>query len=312
MPVPVVICLLGPTASGKTALAVEIVKRFPCEIISVDSVMVYRSLDIGTAKPSAELQRIAPHRLLDIRDPHESYSAGDFKNDAVNEIDAILKKNKIPLLVGGTMLYFHILEQGLANIPTANAELRLQIQTEANNLSWPALHDQLTKIDPAAARRIHPQDSQRIQRALEVYLLTGKPISAYQQHTLATPAYRFQHLVLCPQDRALLHRRIENRFYNMLELGFMNEVERLYQRSDLSLENPALRAVGYRQAWAYLCGTLSFAEMQQQAIAATRQLAKRQLTWLKRWQQATWLDSENSQVVTQAMTSISTFIAGSA
>lgn len=294
---PLVLCLMGPTASGKTALAVEIVKRFPCEIISVDSAMVYRGLDIGTAKPDAATLQQAPHRLLDICDPADVYSAGDFKKDALREIENIIQQHKIPLLVGGTMMYFHILEHGLDDIPSRDNAVRTQIQQQAEQEGWPALHEKLKNIDPKAALRIHPHDSQRIQRALEVYTLSGKPITQHQQLSPPHPAYTFHHLVLCPADRSHLHARIEKRFLTMLDLGFMEEVKKLHQRPDLSLEKPALRAVGYRQAWEYLSGKLTWDEMKEKTIIATRQLAKRQLTWLRRWKEAVWFDSEREDLV---------------
>ncbi|MBV9575731.1 MAG: tRNA (adenosine(37)-N6)-dimethylallyltransferase MiaA, partial [Gammaproteobacteria bacterium] len=208
-----VFCLMGPTAAGKTALAVQLVQHFPCEIISVDSAMVYRGMDIGTAKPTADILKIAPHRLINIVDPSEIYSAGQFRADALREIAAIISQDKIPLLVGGTMLYFRVLQQGLAALPTANATLRAQIQVQAEKLGWENLHAELARIDPEAAERIHPQDSQRIQRALEVYTLTGKTLTAWQKEaTILSPHYEIVTLGLLPQDRALLHAQIAERF----------------------------------------------------------------------------------------------------
>ncbi len=298
---PFILCLMGPTASGKTALAVELRQRFPFEIISVDSVMVYRGLDIGTAKPTADLLRIAPHRLLDLRDPAESYSAGDFQIDVFREIKDIIGQGKIPLLVGGTMLYFHVLQFGLDDLPEQDSLIREQIQEEAMQAGWAALHQKLAAVDPLAAARIHPHDSQRIQRALEVYALTGKPLTAQQSLQERPAEFKLpcplHHLILAPADRSKLHERIEKRFLTMLELGFMDEVKRLYERPDLSLEKPALRSVGYRQAWEYLAGKLTFEEMKEKAIIATRQLAKRQLTWLRRWKEAHWFDSEGPEVL---------------
>ncbi len=293
-PQPFILCLMGPTGSGKTALAVELVQRFPCEIISVDSAMVYRGLDIGTAKPSAPLLRIAPHRLLDCRDPADSYSAGDFQIEALREIQDILNRNKIPLLVGGTMLYFHILHYGLDPLPEQDRLIRSQLQQEARQIGWTALHERLASIDPQAAKRIHPHDSQRIQRALEVYTLTGKPLTEQQvlQAEQTVLPYPLHSLILNPGDRQSLHQGIEKRFLTMLEQGFLEEVKHLYQRGDLSLENPAIRSVGYRQAWEYLSGELSFEAMKEKAIIATRQLAKRQLTWLRRFKEAKCFDSE--------------------
>lgn len=308
---PFILCLMGPTASGKTALAVELTQHFPFEIISVDSCMVYRGLDIGTAKPTADVLSLAPHRLLNIRDPAEVYSAGDFLSDALCEIKKIVEKGKIPLLVGGTMLYFHVLEFGLDHLPEQNRLVREHIQEEAAQKGWTALHKKLETVDPLAAARIHPHDRQRIQRALEVYALTGKPITEKQvlqhgivRHTLPYPLY---HLILSPQDRSKLHQRIEKRFLSMLELGFLNEVRQLQQRPDLSLETPALRSVGYRQAWDYLAGKLTFEEMKMKAIIATRQLAKRQLTWLRRWENVPWLDSDDPEVLEKGFQWVSHF-----
>ncbi|SRR5579883_3003737 len=293
-----VICLMGPTASGKTPLAVELVQRFPCEIISVDSAMVYRGMDIGTAKPGAEILAQAPHRLIDILDPNLPYSAGQFRLDALREIQEIIAKGKIPLLVGGTMLYFRVLMQGLAPLPPANAVLRAQLQMRADVEGWQALHANLAKVDPIAAKRIHPQDSQRIQRALEVYELTGKTITAWQvEETSPLSHYRLYSLALIPSDRARLHQRIALRFRQMLAQGFVAEVEDLYHRGDLSADLPSIRSVGYRQAWAYLSGEINETEMQEQAIAATRQLAKRQLTWLRSWPEVILFDSEADDIV---------------
>jgi len=291
---PFIICLMGPTASGKTALAVELVQHFPCEIISVDSAMIYRGLDIGTAKPTPEILRIAPHRLLDIRDPAESYSAGDFYSDAFCEIKNIIKKGKIPLLVGGTMLYFHLMQYGLDSLPKQDPFIREQIQEQAKQQGWTALHERLATVDPLAASRIHPHDSQRIQRALEVYTLTGKAITQQQlqDQRVSASSYSLYPLILSPANRSRLHEGIEKRFLTMLEQGFLEEVENLYQRTDLSLEKPAIRSVGYRQAWEYLAGKLTFEAMKEKTIIATRQFAKRQITWLRRWENARWFASD--------------------
>lgn len=284
---PSLICLMGPTASGKTALAIEIVKRFPCEIISVDSAMVYRGMDIGTAKPSAEILQIAPHRLIDIVDPAQPYSAGQFRQDALREINDIVANKKIPLLVGGTMLYFRILQQGIAKLPTANKLVRTQLQIQAEQQGWQKLHALLATLDPLAAARIHVNDSQRIQRALEVYELTGKSITDWHAtETYPLSGYDVYQLALIPTDRLALHTRIAQRFMQMLTLGLIHEVGNLYERGDLSRELPSIRSVGYAQVWDYLEGKLSYDAMQEQAIAATRQLAKRQLTWLRRWPEA--------------------------
>lgn len=295
-----IICLMGPTASGKTNLAVQLVQHFPLEIISVDSAMVYRSMDIGTAKPSADVLKIAPHRLINIRDPKEAYSAAQFRDDALREIADIIQQKKIPLLVGGTMLYFRALQQGLASLPSADAEVRKKITEQALALGWPALHEKLMHVDPAAAERVHPHDSQRIQRALEVYELTGKSLTSWQQESgEALSGYRIYNLAVAPQDRAVLHERIALRFKQMLDEGLIEEVQRLFVRGDLDLSMPSMRSVGYRQVWEYLQGNCTFAEMQERGIIATRQLAKRQLTWLRSWPEVMWFDGEATDVYEQ-------------
>lgn len=305
-----IIFLMGPTASGKTQLAVDLVKHFPCEIISVDSAMVYRGMNIGTAKPDAEILKIAPHRLLDICDPAEAYSAAQFRVDAIREIESITTQNKIPLLVGGTMLYFRALQKGLAELPSANAAIRAKLSAEALQQGWPALHERLQIIDPAAAKRIHPHDSQRIQRALEVYAITGKPLTEIQQQGSSVLAkYSIYPIAISPQDRAILHERIALRFSQMLAMGFMDEVKYLFDRGDLTLETPAIRSVGYRQVWEYLQGKYSYDEMREKAIIATRQLAKRQLTWLRHWPEPLqWFDSEADNLYEQVASSIKKFI----
>jgi tRNA dimethylallyltransferase len=292
-----IFCLMGPTASGKTALAVEIAQHSPCEIISVDSAMVYRGMDIGTAKPGPEILQVAPHRLIDFLDPKEPYSAGQFRIDALREIDDIIAKGKIPLLVGGTMLYFRVLQQGLAKLPKANADLRAHLQLRAEQVGWEGLHAALAKVDTAAAARIHPNDSQRIQRALEVYELTGKTISAWQaEETRPLTDYHLHYLALIPSDRACLHERIATRFDLMLKLGLVEEVKHLFDRGDLSPNLPSLRSVGYRQVWRYLAHEINHDMMRTEAITATRQLAKRQLTWLRSWPQAIFLDAEDPAI----------------
>lgn len=289
---PIIVCLMGPTASGKTQLAVHLTQQFPFEIISVDSAMIYRGMDIGTAKPGSDILRIAPHRLINIRDPHEAYSAAQFRTDALHEILEILKQGKIPLLVGGTMLYFRALQKGIAAMPSADTECRTQLTEEAQQLGWPALHKELQAIDPEAADRIHPHDSQRIQRALEVYRLSGKSLSEWQKQQ-AKEAEQFEtiNIVVAPEDRAILHERIVIRFKQMLAEGLVDEVKRLYARGDLNLTMPAIRSVGYRQVWEYLQGKYSYEEMCEKGIIATRQLAKRQLTWLRSWPNTAWFDS---------------------
>lgn len=279
-----IISLLGPTASGKTDIAVRLVEQLPLEIISVDSAMIYRDMNIGTAKPTAAILEKAPHRLIDIRDPADIYSAADFVIDAKREIDAIFACGKIPLLVGGTMMYVHALQNGLADLPAADASIRKQIEAQAAEQGWPALHQQLADIDAVAAIRINQNDPQRIQRALEVYYLTGRPLSELQKNAAIQPiAYPFIDIALFPQDRNILHQRIEQRFMQMLEQGFIAEVEQLLQRGDLHADLPSMRTVGYRQVWQYLHGELTYQEMIEKTIIATRQLAKRQLTWLRSW-----------------------------
>ncbi|GAB4353697.1 MAG: tRNA (adenosine(37)-N6)-dimethylallyltransferase MiaA [Gammaproteobacteria bacterium] len=277
-----VVFLMGPTASGKTDLAAALVHRLPCEIISVDSAMVYRQMDIGTAKPDSSVLAVAPHRLIDIRDPAEPYSAAEFRRDALEHIRQIHAVGRIPLLVGGTMLYFRALREGLSALPPADPAVRERLSREAEERGWKALHQRLASRDPVAAARIHPNDPQRIQRALEVYELTGEPMS-HLQAAEANPPFPFPYcqIALVTGQRTLLHQRIERRFDQMLERGFVEEVERLRARGDLTLEQPALRAVGYRQVWEYLAGKIGREEMRYRGIVATRQLAKRQFTWLR-------------------------------
>ncbi len=277
-----VVFLMGPTASGKTDLAFKIHDEFPCEIISVDSVMVYRGLNIGSAKPNKQILQKYPHHLIDILDPSEPYSAASFRADALQLIREIYAKNKFPLLVGGTMLYFSTLQRGLSQMPSANASMREKLNDRAKLKGWDFLHAQLSEVDPQAAARIHPNDPQRIQRALEVYELTGIPISTWHAKT-RRPARLFNALkiALIPEDRALLHWRIERRFQDMLEAGFLEEVGQLHKRNDLNSELPSMRSVGYRQAWKFFDGGYDQETMCSKAVIATRQLAKRQLTWLR-------------------------------
>lgn len=293
MPRQAIICLMGPTASGKTQLAVQLCQQFPFEIISVDSAMVYREMDIGTAKPDAELLKIAPHRLINIRDPKEVYSAAQFRDDALREIKNIHAQGKIPLLVGGTMLYFRALQKGLSDLPSANEALRKKLAQEAEEKGYPALHARLAAIDPVAAQRIHPNDSQRVQRALEVFELSGKNLTTWQQESGGPLVdYDIYNIAIAPQDRAILHERIAARFQQMLADGLIDEVKKLMARGDLTLETPAIRSVGYRQVWEYLQGNLTYEQMCERGIIATRQLAKRQLTWLRSWPDVRWFDSE--------------------
>jgi tRNA dimethylallyltransferase len=295
---PPAIFLMGPTASGKTALAVEMRRRFRVEIISVDSALVYRGMDIGTAKPDAATLRLAPHALIDIRDPGESYSAAEFREDALAEMEQITRQGRIPLLVGGTMLYFRALSRGLAELPAADPELRRRLEQEAERRGWQAMHDRLARLDPEIAARIHPNDPQRIQRALEVIELTGQKMSELQAvQPEQDHGYRVLKIIACPESRAELHQRIEKRFVQMLEEGFMEEMKALHQKGGLHPGLPAMRCVGYRQAWSHLEGEISHEEMVTKAVTATRQLAKRQLTWLRQEQGAVWYNStlENEQ-----------------
>lgn len=297
---PSVLFLMGPTASGKTALAVELVRRWPFEIISVDSALVYRGMDIGTAKPDAETQGIAPHRLIDILDPTEAYSAGRFRSDARREIATIHAAGCIPLLAGGTMLYFKALEQGLAELPPADPAVRAWLAAELAEQGSVVLHARLAQIDPIAAARIHPHDVQRIQRALEVYILTGQSLTELcdGSHNEILP-FRIVKLIVAPADRFVLYERIGQRFQVMLEQGFVTEVEQLRARGDLDLCKPAMRSVGYRQVWEYLDGILDYPAMVERGITATRQLAKRQLTWLRSETDAFWLDSTEPHLLDQ-------------
>lgn len=298
---PPAICLMGPTASGKTALAMALQDVLPVELISVDSALVYRGLDIGSAKPTAEELAAYPHRLIDIADPAEPYSAADFRRDALAAMAEITAAGRIPLLVGGTMLYFKALLEGLAEMPEADADLRAAIQAEAELNGWPALHQQLAEVDPQAAERIHPNHSQRLSRALEVYRASGVPISEWQAKQAASrPAYRFLQMAIAPQDRGILHQRIAVRLEQMWQQGFLQEVQGLRQREDLHLELPAIRAVGYRQAWCYLNGDYDEQTLRDKALFATRQLAKRQLTWLRKWPDLHWLYSDHGVPVSEA------------
>ncbi|MGK2915540.1 MAG: tRNA (adenosine(37)-N6)-dimethylallyltransferase MiaA [Porticoccaceae bacterium] len=300
---PLVVFLMGPTAMGKTDLAVALVEHLPLDIISVDSAQVYRGMDIGTAKPDAELRARVPHRLIDIRDPAETYSVAEFLVDVQREIAATITAGRIPFLVGGTLHYFRVLLDGLANLPPACADFRQALAIEAEAKGWAHLHARLAAVDPETAASLHPNHSQRIQRALEVYELTGVPLAVVQREHRANSGwgipplaarYRVVQLALLPDNRQLLHSRIEQRFAQMLELGFVGEVERLYRRGDLVPTLPALRAVGYRHVWGFLAGEYDFSEMTRRAVAATRQLAKRQLTWLRGWERSDDVQVENS------------------
>ena len=273
--------LLGPTASGKSTLAMELAGRFPLEIVSVDSAQVYRGMDVGTAKPSlAERERVR-HHLIDLIEPMESYSAGRFRADAVRAIGEIQGRGKVPLIVGGTMLYYRALAQGIDALPQAEPGLRAQIDARAARHGWPALHADLAKVDSVTAARLSPNDAQRIQRALEVFELSGKPISELQKSTAAELPFRLQAYALVPDDRAELHRRIAERFERMLQDGLVEELKALRRKHALHAGLPSMRCVGYRQVWGYLENEYGEAELREKGIAATRQLAKRQLTWLR-------------------------------
>ncbi len=290
---PLALFLMGPTASGKTELAIRLRQKYPIEIISVDSALIYKGMDIGTAKPDAREQELAPHRLIDILDPSESYSAADFRRDALKEMNDIVAEGKIPLLVGGTMLYYKALLEGLSPLPAADPEIRQQIEKEAIELGWDALHDQLKAIDPVSAERIHPNDPQRLSRALEVYRISGKTLTELTKTKGEPLPFRVKQFAIAPKERAELHRRIELRFEKMVENGFEDEMKALYARKDLHPDLPSIRCVGYRQMWDYLDGNCTLDEAIFRGVCATRQLAKRQVTWLRSWDDLTWLDSEN-------------------
>jgi tRNA dimethylallyltransferase len=295
---PPAILLMGPTASGKSAVALEIAAEFPCEIVSVDSAQIYRGMDIGTAKPDQAMRERLPHHLIDIVEPHESYSAARFRDDALVLMREITERGKIPLLVGGTMLYFKALTEGLNDLPEADPAVRLVIDTMADERGWPALHQDLARVDPQAAARIQPNDAQRIQRALEIYYITGKSMSAL----LAKPKYvylpyRLISVALVPEDREWLHRRIAERFELMLELGLIGELRKLRAEYSLEPTMPSMRAVGYRQVWGYLDGEYPLSALREKGVFATRQLAKRQLTWLRGLDDITRIDSSYEDFV---------------
>jgi len=286
-----VIAIMGPTASGKTGLALDIAAKVESEVISVDSALVYKGMDIGTAKPTQEEQAGVVHHLIDIIDPAESYSVSQFVNDTNALIGDILARGKVPILAGGTMMYFNALINGISPLPKSDEKIRDEITQQAQRLGWSKLHDELRGVDPISGERIHPNDPQRITRALEVYRSTGKTLTHWQQQEGEKCPYNIAQFAIAPADRAVLHERIATRFDLMLEQGFENEVVKLYERSDLHEDLPSIRSVGYRQMWQYLDGQLSYAEMRERGIIATRQLAKRQLTWLRGWEQVTWLDT---------------------
>ncbi len=283
---------MGPTASGKTALAIALRQQLPVELISVDSALIYRGMDIGTAKPSAEEQALAPHRLLDIRDPAESYSAAEFRRDALAEMAEITREGKIPLLVGGTMLYFKALLEGLSPLPPADPQIRQQIEQTAAEQGWETLHRQLCEIDPVAGSRIHPNDPQRLSRALEVFFISGKTLTELTKTSGEALPYDVHQFAIAPVHREMLHQRIAMRYDQMLASGFEAEARALFARGDLHTDMPSIRCVGYRQMWSYLSGEISYDDMVYRGICATRQLAKRQMTWLRGWEGVHWLDSD--------------------
>lgn len=312
MSLPPAIFLMGPTAAGKTDLALELARLLPVELISVDSALIYRDMDIGTAKPSREVLAEFPHHLIDIRDPSEAYSAAEFRADALAAMAEITAAGKIPLLVGGTMLYFKALLEGLADMPSADPAVRIELETWAAAEGWGALHAELARVDPESAARIHPNDPQRLVRALEVYRVSGMSMTAHRLRQARENAglgaqgggqlpYTVANLAIAPLQRQVLHERIAQRFDQMLEQGFIAEVERLRARSDLHVGLPSIRAVGYRQVWDYLEGKLSYAEMVERGVIATRQLAKRQFTWLRSWSDLHWLDSQASDNLPRAL-----------
>lgn len=286
-----VIAIMGPTASGKTGLALEIAQQVESEVISVDSALVYKGMDIGTAKPTLEERAGVVHHLIDIIDPVETYSVSQFVKDTNVLIGDILARGKVPILAGGTMMYFNALINGISPLPKSNENVRDEITEQAQRLGWSKLHDELRSVDPVSGERIHPNDPQRITRALEVFRSTGKTLTYWQQQEGDKCPYNIAQFAIAPAERAVLHTRIATRFDTMLEQGFEKEVLKLYERSDLHEALPSIRSVGYRQMWQYLDGQLSYAEMREKGIIATRQLAKRQLTWLRGWEQVTWLDT---------------------
>ncbi len=294
---PLAVCLMGPTASGKTALAVELVQSGPFEIVSVDSALVYRGMDIGTAKPTADVLRVAPHRLIDICEPTSAYSAASFRSDAISAMEDIVAKGKTPLLVGGTMLYFRALERGLTELPAADSVVRARLDHLLQTQGSHYLHTQLAQVDPASAARIHPNDPQRIQRALEVYELTGKALSdLWRDANLSSPLpFRLLKFAVTPNDRQVLRARIELRFEQMLAGGFIDEVRTLRRQYNLTLDDTAMRAVGYRQVWQYLEGACDKEAMATLAVTATCQLAKRQLTWLRADASLNWLTGNGAE-----------------
>lgn len=304
-----IICLIGPTATGKTLISLELASKFSLEIISVDSALIYREMNIGTAKPSLDILASIPHHLINIKDPAESYSAAEFCHDANLLIRKIHERGKIPLFVGGTMMYYRSLQQGMADLPPANLAIRLEIDQRAADLGWPALHAELAKIDVLAAQRIHPNDPQRIQRALEVFYISDKPLSEFFTNQLSVlDLYEHLNLAILPNDRQLLHNRIATRFHQMLEEGLIEEVEQLRSRGDLNLDLPSMRSVGYRQVWQYLQDDFDYMTMQEKGIIATRQLAKRQITWLRSFEDLNLLTMESPHLLHEAIKQCEKFL----
>ncbi|UDG81061.1 tRNA dimethylallyltransferase [Candidatus Hartigia pinicola] len=303
---PDVIFLMGPTASGKTALAITLYQYLPVEVISVDSALIYRGMDIGTAKPTSEELTQTPHRLIDILDPSVPYSAANFRQDVLQEMNEIIAKDKIPLLVGGTMLYFKVLLEGLSPLPSTDPDIHAEIELIAKKQGWSEIHRRLGLVDPLAAARIHPNNSQKLSRALGVYLISGKTLTEMTKITGEKLPYNVFQFAITLENRKILHQRIEKRFYHMLDSGFEEEVRALHKRSDLHINLPSIRCVGYRQMWSYLEGNIQYNEMIYQGLCATRQLAKRQMTWLRNWGNIHWLDNEQSKkalkVVMQTIT----------
>ena len=300
------VLLMGPTGAGKSDLAIQLTRELPLEIVSVDSALVYRGMDIGTAKPDAQIRRAIPHHLIDIRDPTATYSAGEFVLDATAAMRDIWSRGRQPLFVGGTMLYFHALSAGIADLPEGNVAVRAEIDGQAAAVGWPGMHLELSRVDPEAAARIHGNDSQRIQRALEVYRVTGEPISRLQRRRTSVLAdVQVAEFAVGPLERSVLHARIEARFGAMLAAGLVDEVRGLRERNDLDAEHPSMRAVGYRQVWRFLAGQCALNEAVEQAIVATRQLAKRQLTWLRARPHVKWIDSAQSDAISTVKRALS-------
>ena len=297
-----VVFLMGPTASGKTDLAMKLYDHMPCEIVSVDSAMIYKGMDIGTAKPDHETLARYPHRLIDICDPSEAYSAAEFRMDALKQIEEIRSSGKVPILTGGTMLYFHALKNGLANLPEADAAVRERLLQEAEAEGWAAMHARLAEVDPESAKRLNPNDAQRLQRALEVYEITGRSMTdLWAEQEKQKPDFSIVSLAVMPQERSELHDRIARRFDIMLEQGFVDEVRTLWDRGDLDLQMPSVRCVGYRQVWEYFAGTWDYDTMKFKGVVATRQLAKRQVTWLRSWENLNWIDTHDTNLLQNAL-----------